>query len=100
VRVDIPDQHRRRRVFHAQVLHGGRDVADRQADPAGMRPGLELDQFISPHGLAVDSRGDIDVGEVSFTNWGNRFEGQGHPLETSKLTETRQGRVAGASVTR
>ena len=34
--------------------------------------GLELGQFISPHGLAVDSRGDIYVGEVSFTNWGRR----------------------------
>ena len=29
-------------------------------------------QFVSPHGLAVDSRGDIYVGEVSFTNWGRR----------------------------
>jgi hypothetical protein len=36
------------------------------------RAGLELGQFISPHGLAVDSRGDIYVGEVSFTNWGRR----------------------------
>jgi len=34
--------------------------------------GLDLDQFISPHGLAVDSHGDIYVGEVSFTNWGRR----------------------------
>ena len=34
--------------------------------------GLEAGQFISPHGLAVDSRGDIYVGEVSFTNWGRR----------------------------
>src|SRR6185503_8350794 len=31
--------------------------------PAGLEPG----QFISPHGLAVDSRGDIYVGEVSYT---------------------------------
>jgi DNA-binding beta-propeller fold protein YncE len=39
----------------------------------GNRPaGLELGQFISPHGLAVDSRGDIYVGEVSYTNWGRR----------------------------
>ena len=36
--------------------------------PAGLEPG----QFVSPHGLAVDSRGDIYVGEVSFTNWGRR----------------------------
>jgi hypothetical protein len=43
--------------------------------PAGIEPG----QFISPHGLAVDSRGDIYVGEVSFTNWGNRYHGQPFP---------------------
>ncbi|HEX9555947.1 MAG TPA: hypothetical protein VF991_05595, partial [Reyranella sp.] len=24
---------------------------------------------LSPHGLAVDSKGDIYVGEVSYTNW-------------------------------
>ena len=43
--------------------------------PAGLEPG----QFISPHGLAVDSRGDIYVGEVSYTNWRNRFRDQPHP---------------------
>ena len=43
--------------------------------PAGLEPG----QFISPHGLAVDSRGDIYVGEVSFTNWGNRYKGKPFP---------------------
>jgi hypothetical protein len=34
---------------------------------------------MSPHGLAVDSRGDIYVGEVSYTNWGNRYKGQPPP---------------------
>ncbi|MEC9152346.1 MAG: hypothetical protein VYA59_05160, partial [Pseudomonadota bacterium] len=28
-------------------------------------------QFMAPHGLAVDSHGDIYVGEVSFTNMRN-----------------------------
>ena len=32
---------------------------------AGLGPG----QFIAPHGLAVDSHGDIYVGEVSYTAW-------------------------------
>jgi DNA-binding beta-propeller fold protein YncE len=42
--------------------------------------GLEPGQFMSPHGLAVDSRGDIYVGEVSFTNWRNRYgKDQPHP---------------------
>jgi DNA-binding beta-propeller fold protein YncE len=30
-------------------------------------PGLEPGKFIAPHGLAMDSRGDIYVGEVSYT---------------------------------
>jgi hypothetical protein len=46
----------------------------------GHRPaGLERGQFVSPHGLAVDSRGDIYVGEVSFTNWRNRHRDQPPP---------------------
>jgi DNA-binding beta-propeller fold protein YncE len=43
--------------------------------PAGLEPG----QFGSPHGLAVDSHGDIYVGEVSFTNWRNRYRDQPPP---------------------
>src|SRR5271156_4955008 len=39
-------------------------------------PGLST----SPHGLAVDSRGDIYVGEVSFTNWGRRVRAKGEPI--------------------
>ena len=34
-------------------------------------PGLEIGQFMAPHGLAVDSRGDIYIGEVAYTNWPN-----------------------------
>ena len=38
-------------------------------------PGHETGRFLSPHGLAVDSRGDIYVGEVSYTNWPSTFPG-------------------------
>ena len=55
--------------------HKGELLARLGHRPAGLEPG----QFISPHGLAVDSRGDIYVGEVSFTNWGHRYKGQPHP---------------------
>src|SRR6266849_5347539 len=37
-RIDTADQHGRRLVLHAQVLHVRRDVADRQADPTSGRP--------------------------------------------------------------
>jgi len=52
----------------------------------GTRPaGMELGQFNSPHGLTVDSRGDIYVGEVSFTNWRNRYGQQAPPAGLRSL---------------
>ena len=39
-------------------------------------PGLEPGKFIAPHGLAVDSRGDIYVGEVSYTEFPRLFPEQ------------------------
>jgi len=47
------------------LSHKGELLARLGADRAGLAP----DQFVSPHGLAVDSRGDIYVGEVSYTAW-------------------------------
>ena len=43
----------------------GKIVARLGDQPAG----LKLGQFFAPHGLAVDSRGDIYVGEVTWTAW-------------------------------
>src|SRR5882672_5425543 len=39
----------------------------------GNGPGLEPGKFIAPHGLAIDSRGDIYVGEVSYTDFPRLF---------------------------
>jgi hypothetical protein len=39
-------------------------------------PGLEPGKFIAPHGLAMDSRGDIYVGEVSYTEFPRLFPEQ------------------------
>ena len=47
------------------VTHEGKLLA-RLGD---VHAGQGLDQFIAPHGMAVDSRGDIYVGEVSYTAW-------------------------------
>jgi DNA-binding beta-propeller fold protein YncE len=49
-----------------------------------VRAGLGIGQFIAPHGLAVDSRGDIYVGETSVSAWPQLFPGEPapHPLRT------------------
>ena len=36
-------------------------------------PGLEPGKFVAPHGLAMDSRGDIYVGEVAYTEYPRLF---------------------------
>ena len=36
-------------------------------------------QFIAPHGLAVDSQGDIYVGEVAVTAWPRYHGGEPAP---------------------
>ena len=37
------------------------------------RPGEGPGQFVAPHGLAVDARGDLYVGEVSWSAYGRRL---------------------------
>src|SRR6058998_4442262 len=65
VNYDMPNIGPRVSIYSAK----GEMLARLGQRPAGLEPG----QFMSPHGLAVDSRGDIYVGEVSFTNWRNRY---------------------------
>jgi len=36
-------------------------------------PGIENGKFLAPHGIALDSRGDIYVGEVGVTDWKTSF---------------------------
>ena len=44
-------------------------------------PGLEAGKFLAPHGLALDSKGDIYVGEVGVTNWKTSFPDTPMPPE-------------------
>ena len=48
-------------------------------------PGLETGKFVAPHGLAVDSRGDIYVGEVSYTEYPRLFPDQPIPWRMRSL---------------
>jgi DNA-binding beta-propeller fold protein YncE len=47
--------------------------------------GLEPGQFIAPHGLALDSKGAIYVGEVSYTNWKTSFPDKPMPSSIRSL---------------
>ena len=44
-------------------------------------PGLETGKFLAPHGIALDSKGDIYVGEVGVTNWKTSFPDTPMPPE-------------------
>jgi hypothetical protein len=58
------------------VTHDGKLLARLGVTPAaGQQPG----QFYSPHGLAIDSRGDLYVGEVSSRAWPSLFPGEPAP---------------------
>jgi DNA-binding beta-propeller fold protein YncE len=39
----------------------------------GDGPGLDSGKFLAPHGIALDSKGDIYVGEVGVIEWKNNF---------------------------
>jgi DNA-binding beta-propeller fold protein YncE len=47
-------------------------------------------QFIAPHGIAVDSKGDIYVGEVSFTIRGSQMDPPRELRSLSKLKRVRK----------
>jgi DNA-binding beta-propeller fold protein YncE len=47
-------------------------------------PGVEASKFLAPHGLALDSRGDIYVGEVGVTDWKTSFPDEAMPAEVRR----------------
>ena len=53
-------------------------------------PGLEAGKFVAPHGLAVDSRGDIYVGEVSYTEFPRLFPDRSIPKGMRSLQKLRK----------
>jgi DNA-binding beta-propeller fold protein YncE len=42
-------------------------------------PGVASGKFLAPHGIALDSRGDIYVGEVGVTDWKTSFPDEEMP---------------------
>jgi hypothetical protein len=61
-------------------------------------PGLESGKFLAPHGIALDSRGDIYVGEVGVTDWKTNFPDEEMPAVVratrclQKLERVQEGR--------
>ena len=64
------------------VLNTKGELLARLGDP---EEGDEPGKFIAPHGIAVDSQGDIYVGEVSFTIRGRHMDPPGELRSLKKL---------------
>ena len=56
----------------------------------GLGPGLGPTEFLAPHGLAVDCRGDLYVGEVSWTGWPQIFADRPRPDNLRSLHKFRK----------
>ena len=66
------------------ILSPDGELLERIGDPEeGEGPG----KFIAPHGIAVDSHGDIYVGEVAFTIRGSHMD---PPRELKSLKKLRR----------
>ena len=67
---ELPNIGPRRSVFNTS--------GERHARVGHLGYGTETGQFCAPHGICVDSHGDIYVGEVAWTNannWGQPADG-------------------------
>lgn len=51
----------------------------------GCCAGLKAGQFVAPHGIAVDSRGDVYIGEVAHTAWSAVFPDVPRPSPVRSL---------------
>jgi hypothetical protein len=60
---------------------------------AGTAPG----QFLSPHGIALDSRGDMYVGEVSSRAWPSLFPDKPVPTDIPRMQKLIRVPAAGAA---
>jgi DNA-binding beta-propeller fold protein YncE len=74
------------------VAPGGGLLARLGDNGYGQRP----DQFVAPHGIAVDSRGDLYVGEVANVAWQGTFPGRPTEGPLRTLRKLRRLPPAGA----
>jgi hypothetical protein len=70
------------------VDHTGKRIGRIGALHAGLGPA----EFVAPHGLTVDSHGDLYVGEVSWTTWPQVFSDMPRPENLRSLHKFRRVR--------
>jgi hypothetical protein len=68
------------------VDHTGKRIARL----GGIGPGIGPTEFLAPHGLTVDSHGDLYVGEVSWTNWPQTWPDKPRPDNLRSLHKFRK----------
>ena len=50
-------------------------------------PGIASGKFLAPHGIALDSRGDMYVGEVGVTDWKTNFPDEEMPAVVHRYSQ-------------
>ncbi len=70
------------------VIDQGGDLLSRIG--ADLGAGLGPGQFVSPHSIAYDSRGDLYVGDVVDADWGQVFPGVGQPENARRFQKLRR----------
>ena len=78
------------------LTHTGTVIAriGREENAHGQEPG----QFLSPHGIAVDSRGDLYVAEVSVSAWPSLYPGVPRPNQLRCLQKLVKAPEPGAGL--
>ncbi len=66
------------------------NTGKRIARIGGLQASLDAGHFLAPHGIAVDGRGDIYVGEVAWTNWSTTFPDTKRPAKIRCLQKFRK----------
>jgi hypothetical protein len=59
-----------------------------------VKPGTGPGQFVAPHSIALDSAGDLYVGEVANNDWNAVFPDQPKPAPLRRMQKFRRVRAA------
>jgi hypothetical protein len=63
-------------------------ILSRASQDASFAPGV--DALVSPHGIAMDSRGDLYIADVAYTGWSSLFPDSATPDSLRTLHKWRR----------